>query len=87
MAAHGGTGALRNMSGNNTYTGGITLGAATTIGSDADLLTISGPMATSSYAATFTGAGSTQVSGIGERDGIGHEKRRRHAHPERRKHL
>ena len=60
----GGTGALRNMSGNNTFTGPISLGAASTIGSDADLLTISGSVAMSAYAATFTGAGSTQVSGV-----------------------
>lgn len=59
-----GTGALRNMSGNNSYTGAITLDAASTIGPDADLLTITGTIATSGHAATFTGAGSTHVTGV-----------------------
>ena len=60
----GGTGALRNLSGNNTYTGLISLGVSTTIGSSADLLTLSGSVATNGYLATFNGAGSTQVSGV-----------------------
>ena len=60
----GGTGALRNLSGNNTYTGPISIGVSTTIGSSADLLTLSGSIATNGYAATFTGAGSTHVSGV-----------------------
>ena len=60
----GGTGALRNMSGNNTFTGPISLFAASTIGSDADLLTLSGTLATGGLVATFTGAGSTHVTGV-----------------------
>ncbi len=58
------TGALRNISGNNTYTGAITLGAASTIGSDANTLTLSGSFANGGFATTFTGAGSTAVSGV-----------------------
>lgn len=52
------------MSGDNTFTGPITLFAASTIGSDADLLTITGTIATGGYAATLTGAASTGVSGV-----------------------
>src|SRR4051794_34168990 len=38
----GGTGALRNISGNNTFTGAITFGSSVTIGSDAGTMTLSG---------------------------------------------
>ena len=58
------TGALRNISGNNTYSGAITLAGASTIGSDAGLLTIAGNIAAANFATTFTGAGATTVSGI-----------------------
>ena len=51
------------MSGDNTYTGPISLGAASTIGSDADLLTISGSITTNGYTTTFTGTGTTHVTG------------------------
>jgi autotransporter-associated beta strand protein len=56
------TGALRNISGNNTFGGPITIGGATQINSDAGLLTLSGGMSTSSQV-TFGGAGSHLVSG------------------------
>ncbi|MEY2536981.1 MAG: fibronectin-binding autotransporter adhesin [Verrucomicrobiota bacterium] len=57
------TGALRNISGNNTFTGAITLAGATTIGSDAGSLTLSGTLTNGGFAETFTGSGSTVVSG------------------------
>src|SRR4029078_3978529 len=37
-----GNGALRNVSGNNTWTGGVTLGSAATVQSDSGALTLSG---------------------------------------------
>lgn len=58
------TGALRNISGNNTYGGAITLGSASTIGSDAGLLTISGTISPGNFATTFTCSGDTLVSGV-----------------------
>lgn len=57
-------GALRNVSGNNTWTGNITLGAASTrISSSSGLLTISGNIANSSFQTLFLGAGEIVVSG------------------------
>lgn len=61
-------GALRNISGNNSYAGAITLTADTRINSDSGTLTLSGgipspAVATSAYALTFGGAGNTLVSG------------------------
>ena len=53
-----GSGALVNLSGSNTYGGAITLGAATTIGSTAGTLTLTGPSLTlGANALTFAGAG------------------------------
>lgn len=57
----GGTGALLNISGNNSYSGPITLGSATTIGSTADTLTLGGISETQNL--TFTEAGNTTVGG------------------------
>jgi autotransporter-associated beta strand protein len=56
-------GALRNISGNNTYAGGITLGSASVIASDAGLLTISGGINGANFALTNTGSGNVAVSG------------------------
>ena len=58
-----GTGAIRNISGNNVLSGGVTRAAATTITSDAGLLTLSGPVS-GNFALTVGGAGNTTVSGI-----------------------
>ena len=58
-----GTGALLNVSGNNTYGGAITRGADTTIGSTAGTLTLSGTMG-GNFATTFTGAGNIISSGV-----------------------
>ena len=58
------TGAVRNISGNNTWTGGVTLSANTTVESDAGLLTFSGNIANATRTLTVTGAGDTTISGI-----------------------
>jgi autotransporter-associated beta strand protein len=54
-------GALRNISGSNTYGGAITLAGATRINSDADLLTLSGGIS-GTQNLTIGGAGNTTVS-------------------------
>jgi fibronectin-binding autotransporter adhesin len=56
------TGALRNISGTNSYAGAITLAAASEIASDSGLLTISGSI-TGNFSKTFDGAGSITSSG------------------------
>ncbi len=60
-----GTGALRNISGNNTWTGNITLNANSTVGTDAGLLTIQGNITNNGFnrSLTVTGAGNTVISG------------------------
>ncbi len=56
-------GALRNISGNNTYAGAITLGSAARINSDAGQLTLSSGTAMSgAFALTVGGAGNTVIS-------------------------
>lgn len=55
-------GALRNISGNNTYGGALTLNAATRINSDANTLTLSGTIS-GSQALTVGGSGNVTVSG------------------------
>lgn len=62
-AGIGSTGALLNVSGDNTYGGNITRGSITTIGSTAGTLTLSGTMG-GSFATTFTGAGNITANGI-----------------------
>jgi autotransporter-associated beta strand protein len=58
-------GALENVSGNNTYTGLVDLGAAATIGSDAGMLTLSntGNIAGGGFGLTLTGAGNGSLAG------------------------
>jgi fibronectin-binding autotransporter adhesin len=59
-------GALRNISGNNTHSGSLTLGSASRIASDADTLTISGAVSGSNVGLTVGGAGHTVMqSAIG----------------------
>jgi autotransporter-associated beta strand protein len=59
------TGALRSISGNNEWTGNITLAAAARIASDAGLLTISGNInAAGAYGIVFQGFGNITVSGV-----------------------
>ncbi len=57
-------GALRNISGNNSYAGAITLGSASTIYSDAGTLTLSGAIANGGFAATFDGSGNITANGL-----------------------
>jgi len=54
-------GALRNISGDNSYAGAITLAAASRINSDAGLLTLSGAIG-GAFALTVGGAGNTTIS-------------------------
>jgi fibronectin-binding autotransporter adhesin len=57
-------GALRNVSGTNSWSGGVTLGSASTVASDAGALTLSGTINNGGYMLTTTGAGSITLSGI-----------------------
>jgi autotransporter-associated beta strand protein len=58
-------GALRNISGTNTYAGLVTLGAATRINSDAGTLTLShAGTITGAFGLTVGGAGNTTISSI-----------------------
>ncbi len=63
----GGTGALDNLSGNNTYAGPITLGSPVTIDSSSasGQLSLTGGIATAGNALTFIGSGNTSISGSG----------------------
>jgi hypothetical protein len=74
-------GALRNISGNNSYAGAITQASASRINSDAGTLTLdvtSGNAITGTFAITFGGSGNTAVvdpiatsSGTLTKDGSG----------------
>jgi autotransporter-associated beta strand protein len=57
-------GALRNITGSNTWAGTVTLGSATRINSDAGALTISGAIGGAAQNLTIGGAGSTTISGV-----------------------
>ena len=54
-------GGLENVSGNNTWTGAITLASASAIGSDSGTLTITGGIG-GAFGLTFAGAGNTTLS-------------------------
>jgi autotransporter-associated beta strand protein len=60
------TGALRNISGNNTYGNSITLGSATRINSDAGTLTLNSTTAISgaTFGLTVGGAGNTTIRSV-----------------------
>ena len=59
------TGALRNISGDNTYNGNITLSTnAVRINSDSGTLTIGGTISNGSIGLTFGGAGDITVNGV-----------------------
>lgn len=60
----GGNGALRNISGTNTWTGTTTLTAAAEIQSDAGQLNVSGNVTSTNLGLTVDGAGNTAVSGV-----------------------
>jgi autotransporter-associated beta strand protein len=57
------TGAIHNISGNNSVTGAVTLGSASRINSDAGTLTLAGGLTTAGNALTIGGAGNTTLSG------------------------
>ncbi|MBP7949669.1 MAG: autotransporter-associated beta strand repeat-containing protein [Verrucomicrobiales bacterium] len=65
-AANGATGALENVSGTNNYGGLITLGAASTISSDAGLLNITNPgtITGPTFDLTLTGPGEGSIASI-----------------------
>jgi len=58
------TGALRNLSGNNSYAGAITLVGASRINSDAGTLTLSGGVTNGANNLVLGGAGNVTVSGV-----------------------
>jgi len=58
-----GTGALRNLSGNNTYGGLVTAASATRINSDSGTLTLAGGVAVGANSVTVGGASNTTISG------------------------
>ncbi len=60
--ASGATGALENVSGNNSYGGGVKMNAASTISSDSGKLSLSG-VVSGSFALTKAGAGTVELSG------------------------
>lgn len=57
-------GAFRNISGNNSYAGTITLASASAINSDSGTLTLSGGITNGGFTATFGGASNTTESGV-----------------------
>jgi fibronectin-binding autotransporter adhesin len=57
------TGALRNISGDNSWAGLITLGSASSIASDAGTLTLTGGIDNVTFLLTIQGAGNTTISG------------------------
>ena len=61
---NGGVGALRNVSGSNTWAGAVDLDAAATIASDAGTLTISGTVDNDAFLLTVDGAGDATISGV-----------------------
>ncbi|MGZ4987321.1 MAG: autotransporter-associated beta strand repeat-containing protein, partial [Limisphaerales bacterium] len=58
-----GNGALRNISGNNSWSGSVTLSSASTVQSDSGTLTISGGVS-GGQALTVDGTGNTTISGV-----------------------
>jgi fibronectin-binding autotransporter adhesin len=57
-------GALRSLSGNNTWTGNVTLTGATEIQTDADSLTLSGSVTSANLGLSVDGAGNTTLGGV-----------------------
>ena len=58
------TGALRNVSGNNSFSGAVTLDSATTISSDLGTLTLTGGITNGGFTLHFTGTGNIAESGL-----------------------
>jgi autotransporter-associated beta strand protein len=65
------TGALRNISGNNAWAGGISLGSASRINSDAGTLTLSGGITGAGQSLTLGGAGEIEITSAGINTGTG----------------
>ncbi len=61
---YSGYGALRNLSGSNSFGGAITLAANSTIYSDAGTFTLSGGIVNGGFTASFAGAGNITESGV-----------------------
>ncbi|HMO06456.1 MAG TPA: autotransporter-associated beta strand repeat-containing protein, partial [Paracoccaceae bacterium] len=57
-------GALRNVSGDNTWTGAVTLGSAASIRSEGGSLTLSGNVANGGFGLTLTGSEGGRITGI-----------------------
>ena len=57
-------GALRNISGNNSFAGAITFGSAATIASDAGTLTLSGTLANGGFGVNVSGSGNVVANGV-----------------------
>jgi autotransporter-associated beta strand protein len=64
VGATGATGALENVSGNNSYAGTITLAGPTTISSDAGTLTLNGALGGATENLTLAGSGAGRIAGI-----------------------
>ncbi len=60
----GNAGALRNISGNNSWAGRITLAAASTIASDSGTLTLISNVVNGGFVSTFSGAGNIAVNNV-----------------------
>ena len=63
-ATIGGSGAIINLSGTNSFAGPIILSANSTIGANSGTLNLSGNASLNSYALTTAGAGNTAISGV-----------------------
>lgn len=63
-AGDGGNGALRNLSGDNSFAGTVNLTGNTTVTANAGSLTASGPVSLGSNTLTVSGAGNTTLSGV-----------------------
>jgi autotransporter-associated beta strand protein len=68
-AGGGGNGVLLNLSGNNNYSGAITLGSNVTVGVTAGSLDLSGVVSGTGFALSKVGAGTLQLDGANTFDG------------------
>jgi autotransporter-associated beta strand protein len=63
-AGYGGSGAIMNLGGTNSFAGPITLSSTSTIGSSSGTLNLSGNVSLNSYALTVAGAGNAAIGGV-----------------------